>query len=139
MTTNNYDSIIIGGGHNGLVSAAYFARTGARTLVLEARNRVGGAADTSSPFADLPDVKVSTYAYVVSVMPPRIIRDLELERHGFRVFPVWGSSNPFRDGRCMEHHTPVLKPCGPMTTRIRFFLLIRGSYLGDLRTGLAAT
>jgi phytoene dehydrogenase-like protein len=103
MATNDYDAIIIGGGHNGLVAAAYFARAGARALVLEARDRVGGAADTSSPFAELPDVKVSTYSYVVSVLPPSIIRDLELERHGFRIFPAWGSSNPLSDGRCMEH------------------------------------
>jgi len=103
MTTNDYDVIIIGGGHNGLVAAAYFARAGARALVLEARDRVGGAADTSSPFAELPEVKVSTYSYVVSVLPPSIIRDLELERHGLRIFPAWGSVNPLPDGRCMEH------------------------------------
>ncbi len=102
VATNNYDAIIVGGGHNGLVAAAYFARAGARTLVLEARSRTGGAADTSTPFAELPDVKVSTYSYVVSVLPPRIIRELELERHGLRIFPVWGSANPFPDGRCME-------------------------------------
>ena len=51
MASNNYDAIIVGGGHNGLVAAAYFARAGARTLVLEARSRAGGAADTAQ---DLP-------------------------------------------------------------------------------------
>ena len=77
MTSNNYDAIIVGGGNNGLVSAAYFARTGARTLLLEARNRTGGAADTSSPFAELPDVKVSTYSYVVSVLTPVITKRIK--------------------------------------------------------------
>jgi phytoene dehydrogenase-like protein len=104
MATNDYDAIIIGGGHNGLVSAAYLGREGAKTVVLEARDRVGGAADTSTPFVDLPDVKVSTYSYVVSVLPPGIIRDLELEKHGLRIFPVWGSINPMPDGRSMEQH-----------------------------------
>jgi len=104
MATNDYDAIILGGGHNGLVSAAYLSREGARTLVLEARDRVGGAADTSTPFAGLPEVKVSTYSYVVSVLPPRVIRELELEKHGLRIFPVWGTTNPLPDGRAMEVH-----------------------------------
>jgi phytoene dehydrogenase-like protein len=104
MATNHYDAIIVGGGHNGLVSAAYLAREGARTLVLEARDRVGGAADTSTPFPDLPEVKVSTYSYVVSVLPPSVIRDLELEKHGLRIFRVWGSANPLPDGRALEIH-----------------------------------
>jgi len=62
MAANEYDAIIIGGGHNGLVCAAYFGRAGARTLVLEALDRVGGAADTSAPFSEFPEVKVSTYS-----------------------------------------------------------------------------
>jgi thioredoxin reductase len=55
MAANEYDVIIVGGGHNGLVAAAYFGRAGARTLVLEARDRVGGAADTSAPFSEFPE------------------------------------------------------------------------------------
>ena len=54
MASNVYDAIVIGGGHNGMVSGAYFARDGLRTVVLEARNKTGGAADTSAPFADHP-------------------------------------------------------------------------------------
>ena len=104
MAVNEYDAIIIGGGHNGLVSAAYFGRAGARTLVLEARDRVGGAADTSAPFSEFPEVKVSTYSYVVSVLPQSIIRDLELERHGYHLYPVWGSLTPFPDGRSIESY-----------------------------------
>ncbi len=112
MAVNEYDAIIIGGGHNGLVSAAYFGRAGARTLVLEARDRVGGAADTSAPFSEFPEVKVSTYSYVVSVLPQSIIRDLELERHGFHLYPVWGTTNPFPDGRSIEiYNDDPLRTC----------------------------
>ncbi len=109
MALNEYDAIVIGGGHNGLVSAAYLGRAGARTLVLEARDRVGGAADTSAPFAKFPDVKVSTYSYVVSVLPQGIIRDLELERHGFHLYPVWGTMTPFPDGRSIETYNDDLQ------------------------------
>jgi len=102
MRNNEYDVIVIGGGHNGLVSAAYFARDGARVLVLESRDRVGGAADTSAPFADHPEIRVSTYSYVMAVMPPSIIRDLELERHGYRIAPVWGVTHPLPCGRIIQ-------------------------------------
>ncbi|MGZ4114071.1 MAG: FAD-dependent oxidoreductase, partial [Actinomycetota bacterium] len=87
MATNTYDVIVIGGGHNGLISAGFFAKAGARVVVLEARERAGGAADTRSPWPDHPDFKVSTYSYVMSLMPPTIIRELQLERHGYNVVP----------------------------------------------------
>jgi phytoene dehydrogenase-like protein len=108
MANSEHDAIIIGGGHNGLVSAAYFARSGARTLVLERRNKVGGAADTSSPFADHPSIKVSTYSYVMAVMPSFIIRDLELERYGYRIAQVDLSGHPMPDGGALEtwHEDP---------------------------------
>lgn len=102
MAASQYDVIVVGGGHNGLVSAAYFARAGARTLVLETRDRVGGAADTSSPFPEHPEIKVSTYSYVMAVMPPSIIRDLELARYGYRVAPVWGASHLLPDGGAVQ-------------------------------------
>ena len=82
MASNTYDAIVIGGGHNGLTSGAYFARHGARTVVLESRAKTGGAADTSAPFTDHPDINVTTYSYVMSLMPPTIIRELNLKRHG---------------------------------------------------------
>jgi phytoene dehydrogenase-like protein len=94
MTADRYDAIIVGGGHNGLVAAAYLAKIGAKVLVLEARDKTGGAADTSSPFPDHPDVKVTTLSYVMSLMPPSIVRDLRLEHFGYEVVPMAGSYAP---------------------------------------------
>src|SRR5438477_7001422 len=98
MAANGYDAIIIGGGHNGLVSGAYFARDGLRTVVLEARNKTGGAADTSAPFKDRPEINVTTYSYVMSLMPPTILRDLSLEKHGYKVYPMGPYYQSFHDG-----------------------------------------
>ncbi len=98
---NVYDAIIIGGGHNGLTSGAYFARAGARTVVLEARGKTGGAADTSAPFPDHPDIKVTTYSYVMSLMPPTIIRELNLKQHGYDVTPFGPYYQAFPDGRAI--------------------------------------
>ena len=101
MASNTYDAIVIGGGHNGLTSGAYFARHGARTVVLESRNKTGGAADTSAPFADHPDINVTTYSYVMSLMPPTIIRELNLKRHGYDVTPFGPYFQAFPDGRAI--------------------------------------
>lgn len=95
---NTYDAIVIGGGHNGLVAAAYLAKKGARTLVLEKRDRVGGAADTSQPWPDAPEFKVTTLSYVVSLVPPSIIRDLQLERFGYKVLTQGPYFVPQLDG-----------------------------------------
>ena len=96
---NVYDAIIIGGGHNGLTSGAYFARAGARTVVLEARGKTGGAADTSAPFPDHPEIRVTTYSYVMSLMPPTIIRELNLKQNGYDVTPFGPYYQAFPDGR----------------------------------------
>jgi phytoene dehydrogenase-like protein len=101
MASNVYDAIIIGGGHNGLTAGAYFAREGARTVVLEARNKTGGAADTSAPFADHPDINVTTYSYVMSLMPPTIIRELKLKQFGYDVTPFGPYFQAFPDGRAI--------------------------------------
>ncbi len=90
---------MIGGGHNGLVAAAYLAKRGARTVVLEARHKTGGAADTMSPWPEAPGFKVTTLSYVMSLMPDTILRDLELARHGYRSIPTGPYFLPFPDGR----------------------------------------
>jgi phytoene dehydrogenase-like protein len=95
----NYDAIIIGGGHNGLVCAAYLARAGKKVLVLERRPMVGGACVTEELW---PGYQVSTAAYVVSLLLPEIERDLQLRRHGYEVLARQPSSfTPFEDGRSL--------------------------------------
>ncbi len=90
-----YDAVIIGGGHNGLVSAAYLARAGLKTLVLEQRPVLGGAAVTEELF---PGFRFSVFSYVVSLLRPEIIRDLELPRHGLDILPLDGTFTPLREG-----------------------------------------
>jgi phytoene dehydrogenase-like protein len=95
----SYDLIVIGAGHNGLVTAAYAARAGLKVLVLERREVLGGACVTEEVW---PGYKVSTAAYVNSLLRPEIIRELELQRHGFEMLPRSPSSfTPFPDGRSL--------------------------------------
>jgi phytoene dehydrogenase-like protein len=90
-----YDAVIIGGGHNGLVSAAYLARAGMKTLVLEQRHVLGGAAVTEELF---PGFRFSVFSYVVSLLRPEIIRELQLPRHGLDILPLDGTFTPLRKG-----------------------------------------
>jgi phytoene dehydrogenase-like protein len=98
---NRYDAIVVGGGHNGLVAAAYLAKRGARAVVLESRHKTGGAADTMAPWPEDPRFKVTTLSYVMSLMPDTIMRDLRLDEHGYRGIPVGPYFVPFPDGRCI--------------------------------------
>src|SRR5436190_8108630 len=94
-----HDVIIIGGGHNGLTAAAYLARAGRKVLVLERRPVLGGACTTEEVF---PGCKVSTAAYVNSLLRPQIISELELKKYGFAMLPRNPSSfTPFPDGRSL--------------------------------------
>ena len=99
MVANTYDAIVIGGGHNGLVAAAYLAKAGARAVVFEARHKTGGAAETRRPWPEAPGVQGHDASYVMSLMPDTIVRDLQLARHGYRVHPVGPYVVPFPDGR----------------------------------------
>lgn len=97
MTTQQgrYDAIIIGGGHNGLINAAYLARAGKKVVVLEKRHLVGGAAVTEEIY---PGYKFSVFSYVVSLLRPEIIRDLDLPRHGLEILPLESTVTPMLNG-----------------------------------------
>ena len=100
--TNNYDAIVIGGGHNGLAAGAYLAKAGANAIVLEKRHKTGGAADTSTPWPEYPDYKVTTYSYVSGLIPPSVVTDLQLERHGYKVLGYGGVYQAYPDGRSIN-------------------------------------
>jgi phytoene dehydrogenase-like protein len=95
MASTKYDVIVIGGGHNGLTNAAYLARAGKKVLVLERRHVLGGAAVTEEVF---PGFKFSVCSYVVSLLRPEIIRDLDLPRHGLEILPLDGTFTPMPSG-----------------------------------------
>src|SRR5688572_33283638 len=95
MAANKYDAIIIGGGHNGLVAAAYLARAKKKVVVLERRPLVGGAAVTEEI---IPGFKFSVFSYVVSLLRPEIIRELDLPSHGLQILPLESTVTPMDNG-----------------------------------------
>jgi len=104
-----YDAIVVGAGHNGLVTAGYLARAGLKTLVLESRPVVGGACVTEEVF---PGYKVSTTSYLCSLLLEKVIQDLELERFGYQVYPKNPAFfNPFPDGRYLIMWSDTAKTC----------------------------
>ena len=109
-----HDVIVIGGGSNGLVTAAYLARAGLDVLVLERRHLVGGAAATEELF---PGFHISTCSYLIHLLQDRVVKDLDLYRHGLRVLPI----DPFRffplpDGRYLHQWQDESRTCGEYET-----------------------
>ncbi len=98
--TGHADVVVVGGGHNGLVAAAYLARAGLETVVCERREVLGGAAVSEHPFG--PEYTVTSLSYVVSLLPPDLVRDLRLEQHGYHVYPQGPYFAPRRDGRYLR-------------------------------------
>ena len=107
-STQRWDAIVVGAGHNGLVCAAYLAQAGRRVLALERRHQVGGATTTEEIF---PGFRYSCCSYVVSLLRPWILRDLDLPRHGYEVLPLEETFTPFPDGRYL------LRDADPERTR----------------------
>src|SRR3954466_184478 len=95
MSANQYDAIVVGGGHNGLTHAAYLAKAGLRTLVLERQDLVGGAAITEEV---VPGFSFTTFSYARSLLRPEIIQELDLVSHGFLPLMMPSSFHPTGDG-----------------------------------------
>jgi phytoene dehydrogenase-like protein len=98
--TARRDVVIVGGGHNGLVAAAYLARAGFSTVVCERRDVVGGAAVSEHPFGS--DYTITSLSYVVSLLPHDLVTDLDLVKHGYHVFPQGPYFAPRADGRYLR-------------------------------------
>jgi phytoene dehydrogenase-like protein len=99
--TRNYGAIVIGGGHNGLTAAAYLAKAGRKVLVLEQRHVLGGAAATEEIF---PGFKYTVYSYVVSLLRPEVIQELQLYKHGLHLLPLDSAFAPMEDGNCLASY-----------------------------------
>ena len=109
MSSHEYDAIVVGGGHNGLTHAAYLAKAGLRTLVLEKNAMVGGAAITEEL---MPGFSFTTFSYALSLLRPEIIHELDLVQHGFLPLMMPSSFHPTGDGDYLlfgDDHAPNLQ------------------------------
>jgi phytoene dehydrogenase-like protein len=95
VSAGSYDAVVIGAGHNGLIAAAYLARAGKKVVVLERNPYIGGATSTREIF---PGYRFTEFSYVVSLLRPEIIRDLELPRHGLKILPLPSTVTPMDNG-----------------------------------------
>ena len=123
MSASTYDAIVVGGGHNGLTAAAYLARSGLRTVVLERREVVGGACVTEEI---APGVRASTTSYIASMLRPEVIRDLQLGKRGLRMVACEpGLQSVFEDGTVLpwwtEHQRTVAEWSRISTTDAQTF------------------
>src|SRR3984885_11285990 len=96
--STQYDAIVVGGGHNGLGAAAYLARSGGRGRGVGGRPKTGGAATTEAPWPEAPEFRVTRLSYVMSLPPPTIINDLQLARHGYKIYPMGPYYQAFPEG-----------------------------------------
>src|SRR5438874_9441941 len=107
-----YDAIVIGAGHNGLVTACYLAKARWRVLVLERRHIVGGACVTEEVF---PGYRVSTAAYLVSLLQEKVVRELDLRRFGYEVLPKDPAYfAPYLDGRYLFMYADQRRTCAQL-------------------------
>jgi phytoene dehydrogenase-like protein len=115
--TERFDAVVIGGGHNGLVCGAYLARAGLSTLVLEKNSVVGGAAVSEEHF---PGFRFSTFSYLMSLLHPKVIRDLDLRRHGSKYCRLRTCSRRCRTGTisCFAKISLARKPALPAFLRM---------------------
>ena len=129
LAAREWDAIVVGGGHNGLTAAAYLARAGRSVLVLERRERLGGACTLEQPFAD-PRYLVSPCAYVVGLLDQVVVDELELERHGYRVFVGRPAALVPVRRRHLVRRVPRPRPHRGPPARQR---LLRGRHRGPVR------